>query len=323
MLKRILLGAAALVLIALAILVLAFFRADIARETLEARYGNAASRYIALPSGAVAHVRDQGNRDGPVLVLVHGSNASLHTWEPWVADLGDSFRIVTVDMPGHGLTGAVPDGDYSRARMAAFTREVTQALGLGRFTLGGNSMGGGVTLEYAVSYPQDLEAIILVCAAGIARGQDEAASGDAARSFSLVSMPGVSQALRWLTPRFLFEDGLKGAVVDPSLVTDEMVDRYLDLNVMEGTREATRARFALPRVPLADDQVRAIALPALVMWGAQDPLIPLGVGERMAALLPDATLVVYEDAGHIPMEEVPARSAADVRAFMAANGLAP
>ena len=59
---------------------------------------SAQSRFLELDSGSVAHVRDQGTRTGEVLVLVHGSNASLHTWEPWVALLGDEFRVITLDL---------------------------------------------------------------------------------------------------------------------------------------------------------------------------------------------------------------------------------
>lgn len=317
--KKLLLGTLALVVLTLAVIVLAFLRFDIPREELMARYASEASRFVPLPSGAVVHVRDEGRRDGPVLVLLHGSNASLHTWEPWVQRLGDDYRVVSLDLPGHGLTGAVPDGDYSIEAMARFTHETARALGLSRFTLAGNSMGGAVALTYALTYPEDLEGLILVCASGLARDPAEAATGDAARSFALVNMPVVSTALRWLTPRFVFEDALRGVFVDQSIVTDEMVTRYLELNVMEGTRDATRARFSQPRTPIPDAALAGIRVPALVMWGDADPLIPVSVGRRMHALLPDSTLVIYENVGHIPMEEVPERSAADVRAFMQAK----
>jgi len=316
MLKRIFLGVLALIAIAVVVIIVAFLRFDIPRDELIAKYGSDTSQFIETRSGAVAHVRDEGNPDGEVIVLVHGSNASLHTWEPWVALLGDTYRVVTLDMPAHGLTGATPEEDYSVTAMAAFTREVVRKLGIETFTLGGNSMGGAVALNYAVAYPEDLEGLILVCAAGIAREETETSEGDAARSFSLVSMPVVSQALRWLTPRFLFEDGLKGVFVDQSIVTDAMVDRYIELNVMAGTRDATRQRFATPRVSVPDDTVRGLEVPTLVMWGDKDPLIPVSVGERFDSLLPESTLVVYENVGHIPMEEVAEVSASDVRAFM-------
>lgn len=322
MIKRIFLGVLALIAIAVIVIIAAFLRFDIPREELVAKYGNDASQFIELRSGAVAHVRDEGNRDGDVLVLVHGSNASLHTWEPWVAALGDTYRVVTLDMPAHGLTGATPEADYSPAGMAAFTHEVVRKLGIEKFTLGGNSMGGSVALNYAVAYPDDLEGLILVCSSGIAREETEASEGDAARSFSLVNMPVVSQALRWLTPRFIFEDGLRGVFVDQSIVTDAMVDRYIELNVMEGTRDATRIRFGIQRTPVPDDVVRALEVPTLVMWGDKDPLIPVSVGNRFDALLPNSTLVIYENVGHIPMEEVAEVSASDVRAFMEATKVA-
>lgn len=318
MFKRIFLGVSALVLIAVAVIVAAWLRFDIPRDDLKVKYASEASQFIELRSGAVAHVRDEGNQQGDVLVLVHGSNASLHTWEPWVAALGDTYRVITIDMPSHGLTGATPDADYSIAGMAAFTREVVRKLGVETFTLAGNSMGGAVALDYAVAYPDDLEGLILVCAAGIARGEDEAAGGDAARSFSLMTTPGVSTALRWLMPRFVFEDALRAVFIDQSLVTDEMIDRYVELNVMAGTREATLKRFSTPRPPVPDETVQGLDVPALVMWGDKDPLIPVSVGKRFDALLPSSTLVVYENVGHIPMEEVAQVSAGDVRAFLEA-----
>ncbi|GAA6155868.1 alpha/beta hydrolase [Pyruvatibacter sp. HU-CL02332] len=319
MLKRLFLGVVALILVAVAVIIAAWLRFDIPRQELQAKYGSEASQYIELRSGAVAHVRDEGNPDGDVLVLVHGSNASLHTWEPWVANLGDTYRVISLDMPAHGLTGATPEADYSVTAMAAFTREVVRKLGVEKFTLAGNSMGGAVALNYAVAYPEDLEGLILVCSSGIAREEAETSSGDAARSFSLVNMPVVSTALRWLTPRFIFEDGLRGVFVDQSVVTDEMVDRYIELNVMTGTRDATRARFGTPRVQVPPETVQSLEMPALVMWGDKDPLIPVSVGYRFDELLPNSTLVVYENVGHIPMEEVADVSANDVRAFMAAN----
>lgn len=319
MLKRLFLGVVALILVAVAVIIAAWLRFDIPREELQAKYGSEASQYIELRSGAVAHVRDEGNLDGDVLVLVHGSNASLHTWEPWVANLGDTYRVISLDMPAHGLTGATPEADYSVTAMAAFTHEVVRKLGVEKFTLAGNSMGGAVALNYAVAYPEDLEGLILVCSSGIAREEAETSSGDAARSFSLVNMPVVSTALRWLTPRFIFEDGLRGVFVDQSVVTDEMVDRYIELNVMTGTRDATRARFGTPRVQVPPETVQSLEMPALVMWGDKDPLIPVSVGYRFDELLPNSTLVVYENVGHIPMEEVADVSANDVRAFMAAN----
>jgi pimeloyl-ACP methyl ester carboxylesterase len=100
-------------------------------------------------------------------MLLHGSNASLHTWEPWVALLGDEYRIVSVDLPGHRLTGRVPDDDDSMAAFVATVAAVADHLGIDRFALGGNSMGGGVTWQFALAHPERVSAMILVDAVGL------------------------------------------------------------------------------------------------------------------------------------------------------------
>ena len=99
-------------LIVLALLVIAallLFEADFSTAQVDAKYANAASQFFTDSEGARIHYRDQGNPGGEPLVLVHGSNASLHTWEPWIATIGDRFRVITLDLPAHGLTGAVPN----------------------------------------------------------------------------------------------------------------------------------------------------------------------------------------------------------------------
>ncbi|MBV9693950.1 MAG: alpha/beta fold hydrolase, partial [Alphaproteobacteria bacterium] len=122
---------------------------DIARAALETKYASPVSHYVALRDGARAHYRERGPAGAPSLVLLHGSNASLLTWEPWSKRLSDSFHVVSVDLPGHGLTGAVPNGDYSQDGMAKFVGEFADKLGLKTFALAGNSMGGGVAARFA------------------------------------------------------------------------------------------------------------------------------------------------------------------------------
>ncbi len=154
----------------LATLVGAFFYfsdPDIPRATLEAKYAVPPSQFVQLADGARAHVRDRGSRNAPVLVLVHGSQLSLFTWEPWASRLDDTFRVVTMDMPGHGLTGAVPSGDYSQKGMVEFVKAVADQLGLGHFAIGGHSMGGGIAVRFAETYPDRVTHLILVDAVGM------------------------------------------------------------------------------------------------------------------------------------------------------------
>ena len=285
---------------------------DIPPEVLVRRYASPASRFIELDSGTVAHVRDQGNPGGEVLVLVHGSNASLHTWEPWVAILGGEFRVISMDLPGHGLTGRTVEDDYSIDAMAAFVDEVTRQLGVERFHLAGNSMGGRAAWIYALDHPGRLDRLILIDASGHPDADDE----EEALGFRLARMPIVSRLMHFVTPRSVIEKTLQSAFADPALVTDEMVTRYHELLLREGSREASAARFRLPVETERVEELPRIPNPTLILWGEEDRLVPVADAQRFASAIPDSTLRIYTGVGHIPMEEAPARSAADVRAFI-------
>ena len=106
-----------------------------------------------------------------------GSNASLHTWEPLVAQLKDDYRLISFDLPGHGLTGATPQEDYSNIAMANFTREVIELYDFKSVTLVGNSMGGAVALRYALMYPRETDALVLVSSGGMERDEDDSICG--------------------------------------------------------------------------------------------------------------------------------------------------
>tara|TARA_R110000824_G_scaffold118960_12_gene271847 strand:- start:6957 stop:8015 length:1059 start_codon:yes stop_codon:yes gene_type:complete len=316
MVKRIFQGVGLLVVLALGVIAVSVIRFDKTKEELLPKYGQAPSQFIELASGAVAHVRDQGNQAGPVLVLVHGSNASLHTWEPWVSELGGTYRVVTLDMPGHGLTGAVPGDDYSRGAMVAFTHEVAGKLGLTQYAIGGNSMGGGVALQYAQDYPAEVDALILVDAAGLPRKMDPNAK--VPLGFRIARMPVINKVFQYVAPRGMYEEGVRKVFVDQSVVTDEMIDRYFDLNLYQGNRKATGLRFALPFNDTdVADKISSMTVPTLILWGDKDGLIPVENAYEFGKRIKGSKVVVYENVGHIPMEEVATRSAGDVAAFLA------
>ncbi|WP_421864416.1 alpha/beta fold hydrolase [Parvibaculum sp.] len=317
MVKRLLAGTATLVLLAFAVIMISFVQLDVPREQLIGKYATGASQFVTLPGGASAHVRDEGNPEGPVLVLVHGSNASLHTWEPWVEELGGTYRIISMDLPGHGLTGRVPGDDYTREGMTAFVHEVLETLHVWRFAIAGNSMGGGIAAFYTLEHPESVSALILVDAAGIPVKRDD---DDVPLAFRVASMPVVSNVMRYVLPRSLVEEGVRKVFVDQSKVTDEMVARYFDLTLHEGNRDATRMRFAsyASRNEQAfADRLSEIEAPTLVLWGDKDGLIPVSAAHEFQKRIPQAELVIFENVGHVPMEEVPGASAAAVRSFLA------
>ena len=290
---------------------------DIPHDILAEKYATGASEFIDLPSGALAHYRMQGNREGRTLVLLHGSNASLHTWEPWVNELADTFFIVTVDLPGHGLTGPIPTEDYTYDGMTNFLKEFSEALSLAPFALGGNSMGGGVTLAYTLKHPDDVTHMILVDAAGTKLPSEAADKVDYPLAFDLAGRWYTDWIIENVTPRNLAAEGLRKSTSVHDIITEEMVDRYWELVRHPGNRRATGLRFAWYRQNGSRElQIDEMQTPALIIWGEEDKLIPVETAHAMHQRLVHSQLKVFSGVGHLPMEEVAKESATEVKAFL-------
>lgn len=294
-------------------LLLAGCAGDIPYPDLEAKYASPASRYLTLPNGVRVHYRDQGKRDGQPLVLLHGFSASLHTWEPWVGELGGDYRIVSLDLPGHGLT-RTPDGyKLSTEGHVAVVQGVARALELDPFVLAGNSMGGAVAWNYAIAHPDRLRGLVLVNSAGWPRSE---APESQPLAFKLMGNPVGRTLLRNLNPRPVAGPGLKDAYLDESLVTKAVVDRHVDFARAPGRRALLLAPREVPRAPTRPETFARIATPTLVIHGDEDRLIPVADGRALAGAIPGAKLITYPKVGHIPMEQISERSAADVRSFV-------
>ena len=256
---------------------------DLPAQTVEQRYTTAASQFITLTDGTRLHVRDEGNRNGPVLVLVHGSNGALQSWEPWVAALKDTHRLISMDLPGHGLTGPNPARNYSGATYVGVVDELVTRLGIDRFFIAGNSMGGAVAWRYALAHPGKLQGMILIDAAGYPREGEGASNQKPPLIFRLVRTPGVGEFLSTFTTRGLLRSNLEQVFIDDRLVTDAMVNQYFDLLMREGNRQATLDRMrAAPDAPEAWRQISTITVPALIQWGDGDAWIPVSDAARFS-----------------------------------------
>jgi pimeloyl-ACP methyl ester carboxylesterase len=286
---------------------------DLPVATAEQRYTSPTSQFIQLSDGVRLHMRDEGPRDAPVIILAHGSNASLHTWEPWVASLKGKWRVVSFDFPAHGLTGPNKSGVYNGANYVRVVDELANHLKIERFVLAGNSMGGAVAWRYALAHPTKVAGLVLVDAAGYPRE----GGGKPPLVFRLARAPVVGEAFSMLTSKSVLASQLKDVIVDDSLVTDAMVQRYYDLLMRKGNRGATLARLrAGPDDPEAYKSIPTITAPTLVLWGEQDPWIPLADANRFATEIKGATKVTYPNIGHLPQEEVATETAAVVESFL-------
>lgn len=309
---RIILWTAALIGVATVAGCVTLYRGDIAYDALDARYASADSRYLDLPDGVRLHYRDQGPRDAPALILVHGFGASLHTWEPWVAELSRDHRVVSLDLPGYGLSRTDPTWRRGSDAHEQAIHALADALDLRTFALAGNSMGGAAAWRYALAHPERLDGLILVNAAG----WPQPSSGGTPLIFKLLSHPIGRALLRDLDPTSLTKDGLKSAFADDALVTDAMVRRYVDMSRAPGRRAQILSDSAEGE-PATPERLATIPTPTLVMVGEADGVIPAAQSRRFAEAIPGAQLITYPGVGHLPMEEIPARSAQDVRAFLA------
>jgi pimeloyl-ACP methyl ester carboxylesterase len=303
-----------LLLAALAALFFWGYAPDTQAAQMERKYSNSASRFAELEPGLRVHYRDEGKPDGQPLVLIHGSNASLHTWEQWVAILGKNYRVISLDLPGHGLTGNNPAGVYDNASYVSVVDRLLAKLNVDKAVIGGNSMGGGVSWLYALEHPEKVEALLLVDASG----QPYARSGELPLGFRLMRMPVIKEAVRFIAPRSIFESSIKTSMSVQSKIDDKLVDRYWELNRYPGNRAATMQRFSSPKSmsPGTKERLSAIKVPVLILWGAEDNLIPVSSAKWFAEAMPQAKLVIYPNVGHIPMEEIPQKSANDVKIWL-------
>ncbi|MBY6128135.1 alpha/beta hydrolase [Qipengyuania aquimaris] len=286
---------------------------------MRAKYAGEPSQFLALADGREIHLRDEGPRDAPAIILLHGSNADLHTWQPWAEMLSEDYRVIRYDQRGHGLTGPAPDDDYTLGGFVSDVTAVADELDLATFTLAGNSMGGWIAAGYAIEHPGRLDALVLVDASGAPVRRE----GGGNLAFTLAGMPVIGDVMSQLLPRSLIARSLSQSVSNQDIVTDEAIDRYWEMARYPGNRSATRKRFSVPRTVYDAETISGVRVPTLVMWGKEDTLVPYAAGQWYAEHLPDATLVAYDGIGHIPMEEAPERSATDLMVWLSEMRLGP
>lgn len=291
-------------------------RGDIPFEQLESVYANSDSRYLAFGDNMRVHFRDVGPRNGQVIMLVHGFSASLHTWEDWADNLKRDYRVITLDLPGHGLSRCIDNSEIGPAQFVETINRIANTLDIQRFTLAGNSMGGAAAWNYALAHPERLDGLVLVDASGWPRSEAEGESRPLV--FRLLEIGLARRVMQDLDLSTLIKGGLEDSFGDPSFVTEEMVERYATLARAPCHREAllSIASGRSERRDATPELLAAITTPTLVMHGELDNLIPAEHGEKFAAAIPGADLKLYAGVGHLPQEEIADLSAGDLRAFL-------
>ena len=284
-------------------------------ESLVARWAPPPSDFVEV-KGQLVHLRDEGPRGDPVpVVLLHGTGASLHTWDGWVAALKPHRRVIRFDLPGFGLTGPFAGryarDDYRGDTYARFVLDMLDALRVPRAVVGGNSLGGEVAWRVATLAPDRVERVILVDATGYRFEPDSVPLG-----FRIARVPLLNRIAEHLLPRALVAASVASVYGDPTRVTEPLVDRYFELTLREGNRRALGLR--LQQLDPGDDAARlkALAVPTLVLWGGRDRLVPRTNADRFVADIRGARLVTFPELGHVPQEEDALRTVQPVLEFL-------
>lgn len=280
-------------------------------ESLVPRWAPPPSEFIELGDQLV-HLRDEGQQTDPVpLVLLHGTSSSLHTWEGWAEELKKTRRVISFDLPGFGLTGPSARGDYRDEAYQQFVLSLLDRLKLGKVVLAGNSLGGQIAWELAALHPERVAALILVDAGGLAIEPQAMPEG-----FQLARVPLLRRIGQYALPRSFVERSVKSVYGDPAKVDGALVDRYFEMALREGNREALGRRMDQRTPGKFAALLPKITQPTLILWGARDRLIPLAAARVFAQGIPGSRLVTFNTLGHVPQEEDPQATLAPVRAFL-------
>ncbi|GGG49670.1 alpha/beta fold hydrolase [Bizionia arctica] len=305
---KIVLSITILILVAV---VLFFGHRDIPLNELKTKYTNTASQFVSI-DGMEVHFRDEGNKtDSIPIVLIHGTGASLQTFDAWTDILKKSNRIIRMDIPGYGLTGPFLDGNYSMTQYTSFLKDFLIALDIKQCVLAGNSLGGQIAWNFTLEEPDMVEKLILIDAAGYPMN-----SKSVPIAFKMAKTPVLKNLFTYLTPRFLVRASVENVYFDTSKVTDSLVERYFELTLREGNRQAFVDRLEITTDSSNYKNINKIQQPTLILWGADDLLIPVDNAYKFQEDLPNDTLVILDDMGHVPMEENPQESLKPVLEFL-------
>lgn len=299
-------------LLLIAVLVVAAFAwlmQPVDRSQAEAMWMTDEDRMVEA-AGQTWRVRESGPVDAPAIVLIHGFSHSLESLEPLSDALEGDHRVIRFDLPGHALTGPREDGAYSVDDTVSQVAALLDQIAPERFVLGGHSLGGLVAWRFAAGEAERVDALVLIAPGGypnLGVGDDPAPVPQQVRLFlTAAPMAGVRAATAAL-------------YADPSRISEAQLERIQAMMRIEGVGGALVERIEQFTLPDPNPALREIEAPALIVWGQRDVMISPQHGPRFAAALPNASLVLIEDAGHMPAEEQPEATAQAVRSFLNAR----
>ena len=310
-----------LTLILLAFIIYNSVYFDIPKESVIAKHAKGASEFIELKDGSLIHVRDEGNKNGNTLVLIHGSNGSLFNFESMNKFLINDFRVVSLDLPAHGLTGPVNSNNYSFDGFIRVINEVLEIKKINQFFLAGHSMGGRVVWNYTIDYPEKVSGLIIIGSLFLANEKEYRefqSDNKPPIVFKLFEIPFFRMLLGYITPRIMVSQVAKQMVYDQTIMTDELIDQFHDIILLEGSREAMGYVIVNTDKNIVADPklLQEINVPTTILHGEEDNVIDVRYNKHFLENIPDINLISYSKVGHMPPMEIPEVLANDIKKFI-------
>ena len=284
------------------------YPSEISKEEIDSKYLLESSGFIEI-DGVDLHYAIDGS--GPDLLLLHANYANLIDWNPWVNQLKDHYRVIRIDIPGHGLTAADPSNDYSMQRTVFLLEEFINAFEVQKLSIAGASLGGTIGIHYARRNPEKVENLILASPGALnprIRGRTEP-----------VTLPKPFEIIAYFTPRLITESLLRSGFGDPENVSDELIDRWYDLLLREGQRDAQIARVNQYVSGDIDLVLSEVTSPALIMWGKKNSVVPVELAYEMKNMMNNSTrieMIIYESGGHQLVQELGLQTGEDALKYL-------
>ena len=276
-------------------------------DDLIQKYSLKNSKFMDL-YGINVHYCDEGR--GEVILLLHGVFSSLHTFNKWTEILSQSYRVIRLDLPGFGLTGPSIDNEYAIDLYVGYVKKFMDNLGVQNFHIAGNSLGGWIAWEFAVANQDRVKKMILINSAGYITGWNYPLP------FIIAQTPVLRKVFNYeIVPKVVVRRFLRQVIIDQSIVSDDLVNRYYDIIHREGNLEAF-LRIANSKFTQNTNALKNLKTSTFVLWGSEDAWISSNDAEKFRKDLQHVSVKVYPGVGHIPMEEIPYDSASDILNFL-------
>jgi pimeloyl-ACP methyl ester carboxylesterase len=240
---------------------------------------------------------------GPPVILLHGFGASAYSWRFLGPALAKDHRVFTLDLKGYGLSDKPEDGKYAISDQADLVAAFIRTRDLHDLVVMGHSMGGGVTLmtyfKVAEDNPGRIKRLVLIDSAGYPQKMPW--------FIRFARIPVInSVGTRLLSPRFATSLVLRKCYYNKDKITEEQIDTYAYYGSLPGAREAvvaTAQQIVPDDIEAVTARYKTISVPVLIVWGAEDEVVPVSVGKNFKRDIPDSELVILPKCGHIPPEE--------------------